>query len=348
MRQSQRRRRQPIPFIGLQGSLFIVLVGIICLERILSGFTIAVDVTCEEHRTLMFGATSGETGIHDLLIWIAFSVLAVIIADIAANMMAGHAQPKNQGALKTINVSLAFGILALCAVPWAYYNVGHPLSDRIYQVQNMLRPSLKFIPAPTVERRAPDPNIWECSTGECSGAWGDVESIFVHRETGVSYRSMLVADCMSPEFNRATMAALGRNIDGYDGDRRRFAHIYFDQEGRFVGPNYKSINTRLLRSQLSPSELEPPELSLDEIIDALWGHAEKQPRSMAKWVSWEQATEIIESGRVSRAYEYSSLLIQLNLNDGSVVVGTQPRVDALKLAIDACGNQCSNIWHISR
>ncbi|MEL6415192.1 MAG: hypothetical protein AAFQ15_09675 [Pseudomonadota bacterium] len=168
----------------------------------------------------------------------------------------------------------------MSAIPWAYYNVGHPLSDYIYNVRNAIAPASGYVmPEKLNWYSAPNSRIWECVSHKCSENFDDLNAEFVHRELKVTLKNMVVSDCMSPDFNVATKLAIGESIEGYTGDRRQFARVYFDEMGRFVVPRDRSVFTLYLRQQLSVSELEPSDWDFDELMIAIYDHEENFLRS---------------------------------------------------------------------
>ncbi|MEO1189242.1 MAG: hypothetical protein AAFW60_09215 [Pseudomonadota bacterium] len=170
-------------------------------------------------------------------------------------------------------------------------------------------------------------------------------SIYHHRHLPISYRFIVYSDCMTPEFNLATARAIEADMTGYDGDRRRTARAFFDQDGRFIGPKYRWFNTPLMQSQLSHAEKEPSPVSFDWAMNQLtkWDHAFYSPSTLPTWTDWEVLSATIKSGEVSSIHHSNGLLVGLRMRDGSELIGTQTHQSDLRQLLESCGTDCSEI-----
>lgn len=255
--------------------VFVVLLSVICIERSLTLFTFSAGLECLGQRDLSIGSMVGENGIYDWLALIAVSSIALTAIALLGSVASRQSNSVSTKAIATVNSLIAIGLLSLSAIPWAYYNVGHPLSDRIYEVRNAIAPELYFTTPKQINLySAPNAQIWECVSDACSENFDDLNAEFVHRELKVTLKNMVVSDCMSREFNVATKLAIGDSVQGYTGDKRRFARVYFDDAGRFVGSRDRSVLTPYLRQQLSAAQLEPSDWDFVELIITIHTHEE--------------------------------------------------------------------------
>lgn len=277
IRKKKRKKKAHTP--DIHHVVFVVLLSVICLERTLTIFTFSSGLECLEQRDLAIGSIEGENGVYDWLALIAVSSIVLTAVALLSPIATRQSNSKSTKAIAAVNSLIALGVLSLSAIPWAHYNVGHPLSDRIYEVRNAIAPELYFSTPQQLSRYSP-PNaeIWECVSDECSGNFDDLRAEFVHRELKVTFKNMVVSDCMSREFNVATKFAMGDSVDGYTGDKRRFARVYFDDAGRFVGPRDRSVYTPFFKQQLSTAQLEPSDWDFEELITAIYLHEEKLMR----------------------------------------------------------------------
>ena len=255
--------------------VFVVLLSALCIERSLTLFTFSAGLECLDQRDLSIGSIEGENGIYDWLALIAVS--SIVLTGIALLNSFATKQSINISAkaIATVNSLIALGLLSLSAIPWAYYNVGHPVSNRIYDVRNAVAPELHYVmPQRLNWYSAPNAQIWECVSDECSENFDDLNAEFVHRELNITLKNMVVSDCMFPDFNIATKLAIGDSVEGYTGDKRRFARVYFDEMGRFVGPRDRSVFTPYLRQRLSEAQLETSNWDFEELITTIHSHEE--------------------------------------------------------------------------
>ena len=247
--------------------VFVVLLSVICIERSLTLFTFSAGLECLDQRDLSIGSIEGENGIYDWLALIAVSSFVLTGIALINSVATRKSISISAKAIATVNSLIALGLLSLSAIPWAYYNVGHPLSDLIYDVRNAIAPDLHYaMPQKLNWYPAPNAQIWECVSDECSENFDDLNAEFVHRELKITLKNMVVSDCMSQDFNVATKLAIGDSAEGYTGDKRRFARVYFDEMGRFVGPRDPSVFTPYLRQQFSDAQLESSDWDFEELI----------------------------------------------------------------------------------
>ncbi len=66
-----------------------------------------------------------------------------------------------------------------------------------------------------------------------------------------------------------------------------------------------------------------------------------EPR--APTVSWQEAIEIIKSGRVETVFQTHSLDVTLMLKDGGQISTREPSIDLVFDVIDECGAPCADI-----
>jgi len=253
--------------------VFLVLLTTICLERALTLFIFSAGLECLDQRDLSIGSFVGENGVYDWFATIAALSIVVTLIGLFGSFPAAKSFSFSTVAIAIVNSMIALGILSLSALPWAYFNVEHPLSDRIYSVRNAIAPSIDFeTPAQFRRYSPPNPLVWNCVSDDCSDEPDDLNAEFVHRDLNITLKNVIVSDCMTPEFNIATKRAIGGSLEGYSGDKRRFARVYFDELGRFVGPKDRSVFTPYLRKQLSQAQLEPSVWELEELLITLYEH----------------------------------------------------------------------------
>lgn len=272
--------KRSVYIIDIHHVVFVVLLSVMCIERSLTLFTFSAGLECLHQRDLSIGSIDGENGIYDWLALIAVS--CVVLTGIALINSVATRRPISISAkaIAAVNSLIALGLLSLSAIPWAYYNVGHPLSDYIYDVRNAIAPDSDYVmPERLNWYSAPNAQIWECVSDECSENFNDLNAEFLHRELKITLKNMVVSDCMSPDFNVATKLAIGETIEGYTGDRRQFARVYFDEMGRFVGPRDRSVFTLYLRQQLSEAQRKPSDWDFADLMIAIYDHEENFLRS---------------------------------------------------------------------
>ncbi|MEM7327378.1 MAG: hypothetical protein AAF437_01485 [Pseudomonadota bacterium] len=303
--------------------------------------------TCVEQRTAMLGETAFDWGFYDVTILIAVIAIGIAVLEHALTFAIGSTQrSRRRWGLPLINIVAGCGLLAICATPWAHFNVGHPVSDRIYEARSLIAPDYGFTQPSDLMTYPVNSAIWWCNSGACEGDRRDTRSTYHHRHLPFSYRYVVYVECMSPEFNLATMQAIGSDMTGFDGDRRRTARAFFDPEGRFIGPNTKWFTTPLMRSQLSAAERRLSPISFEDAMTRLaeWSDSYYNPEDLPAWTDWETLNDKIQSGTVDSIYRTGGLVIGLHLRDGSQLVGTQTRAGDLERALAACGSQCEDIW----
>ena len=57
-------------------------------------------------------------------------------------------------------------------------------------------------------------------------------------------------------------------------------------------------------------------------------------------ISWEEAVEVINDGKVQRGFQSHSLFVSLQLSNGSILHTKQPSIDEIFRVIDDCGSKC--------
>jgi len=345
MPQKRIKLREPLA-PNIHGTIFIVLVAVICIERVISLFIISAGLNCEAQRDLSVGESVSTAGVYHWLLVIALaSVLVTMLAAVLRYFSNTHVTWSGW-LLPIINILIAVGIMAVSAIPWAYYNVGHPLSDRIYHVSAFFAPDAYFESPTLIREYLPDADVWRCDSDSCTGRMDDTQSVFVHRTLNVSFKNMAVSSCMSNEFNRATKKALGDSIEGYSGDKRRFARVYFDERGRFVGPHDRWVFTDHLKAQLTEDQLQPSEWDFEEMLlevsDSQSSIIDTQI-DLPAWTDWRSAETLVLSGRVVRANVRDGLLFGIETEDGLKAIGTMPSSTALKRTLLECGIKCDGV-----
>ncbi|MHA7898216.1 MAG: hypothetical protein ACX94B_00015 [Henriciella sp.] len=341
-----RKRRRSPRYFGFQTTLFLTLVTAYCLERVLSPTVISSDLTCIGKRTVLLGETASEMGVYHVLALIALVSLFLAILEFALQWVErSSSHSKRRWALPIINALTSLGLLAIIATPWAYYNVGHPLSDRIYQVQAMVGSGAQFERPGLLSAYSIDPEIWRCDNGPCGGDASDTVSTYHHRFLDFSFRFVLISDCMSSEFNLATARAAGVNTTTWNGERRITARAFFDSEGRFVDPHNKWISTPLMLSQLTELERQPPNISFDKLMTQLsnWTLQTDKMQKLPEWVDWERLEEVITSGESAAIYSTGDILIGVRMKNGTEFLGTQTRAGDLERALVECDQECTDI-----
>lgn len=346
IRKSIQKITHRTPFFDFQLALFLILLTVYCLERVLSLSIIASDLTCIDKRTVFLGETSLDSGIYHALTIIALLTLGLVLLEFALQITTNSfSRARRYWVLPTINFLATLGLLAIIATPWAYYNIGHPLSDRIYQVRGMIAPSVHFERPDFAADYSIDPEIWRCDNGPCKGHPRDTVSIYHHRYLDFSYRFVLISECMSPEFNLATAQAIDAQTKTWDGERRVTARAFFDGEGRFVGPNDKWFRTPLMWSQLTGEESQTSSLSFDHLMVQLsnWTLNETPVPTLPEWVDWTILERTIKSGNTVTIHAAGDLLLGIRTNDGTEFVGTQSADGDLDQALEDCGDACKSI-----
>jgi len=340
------KRRRSAHYFDFQTALFLTLITVYCLERVLSPTIFSLDLTCVGKRTVLLGETALESGTYHALAVIAIVSLGLALLEFALQRPRKLSLgTKRLWALPAINVLAALGLLAIIATPWAYYNVGHPLSDRIYQLRGMIAPSMHFERPDLLRTYSIDPEIWHCDNGPCEGDAHDTISTYHHRFLDVSYRFVLISECMSSEFNLATAKAIGINTTNWNGERRVTARAYFDRDGRFIGPHYKWFRTPLMWSQLTDHERQTPSVSFDGLMNQLsnWSLEANSPQHMPGWVDWTRLENAIKSGEIVEIFTGGDLLIAIRFRDGTELLGTQSRSGDLDRTLEECGADCNGI-----
>lgn len=327
--------------------MFLTLILVSGIERTLSIFTTVTTRTCTDLRTTMLGETAFENGFYHLIILIAFIAILLAVMDYAIFMRARRVtKEKNRWGLPIVNVTAGIGLLAICATPWAHFNVGHPLAERIHQVQNAIKPDYGFSQPAALRRYNYNSEVWSCSSGPCQGEPDDTRSIYTHRTLGISYRYITYYDCMTPEFNLAIRDAMQQPTDGFDGDMRRYERVFFDSEGRYIGVGSPWYDTPLMRSNLSENEKRPSPVTFDAAMKALaeFYHEREQATLAPAWTSWEKLRTLIMDGRVDEIHGPEHLVIGVRLKDGSALIGTQPEPGAVSSVLQSCGSTCDEIY----
>lgn len=316
------------------------------VERTLSLFTAVTTRTCADLRTIALGETAFDVGFYHLIVLIACIATLLAVLDYAIFLRARRVtKEKNRWGLPLVNVLAGFGLLAICATPWAHFNVGHPLADRIHQVQNMIKPDYGFFEPADLRRYVYDSEVWSCSSGPCQGEPDDTRSIYTHRTLGFSYRHIAYYNCMTPEFNLAVRDAMQLPIDGFDGDMRRYERVFFDAEGRFIGLVSPWYDTPLMQSNLLDSEKRPSPVTFDEAMNALaeFYHERGQATLTPAWASWDQLRSLIMAGQVAEIHSPDNLVIGVRLNNGSALIGTQPGLSEVFSVLELCGPACDAV-----
>jgi|GEM_PF-7134796 len=336
----------PIRYIGFQTALFITLISVFILERVSTFSTLTSDWTCIGQRTAMLGETGFDSGFYDIIMMVAVVAVFAAFLDYALTHGIPALRPKkHRWGLPLVNVCAGLGLLAICAIPWAHFNVDDPLADQIYQGRALIAPDIQYETPANLRSFSIDPNIWYCDIGPCDGDDKDTVSTYHHRYLPISFRFLVYADCMSPEFNRATARAIGADMPVFDGDRRRTERAFFDQDGRFIDPEIGWLNTPLMRSQLSEDEKQPASISFNRAMTLLanWELEERYPTRMPTWTDWEALSAAILSGQAASVYRTSDLVLIVRLRDGSELIGTQTHVNDLDWLLEACGSNCDGI-----
>lgn len=293
----------------------------------------------------MLGETALDHGFYHVIVWIALVAMIATLLDYALSIYAQRRSPSKSGwRLPMVNVFAGLGLLSISAIPWAHFNVGHPLSDEIYKARALIAPEHQFVgsgPWPY----GIDEVVWRCDLGACDGDPKNTESIYHHRHLDISFRYVLYSECMSPEFNLATAQAIDADITDFDGDRRRTARAFFDGEGRIIGPNYRWFTTPLMWSQLSELEKRRSPVSFDSAMTelAIWNAEDNRKNRMPAWTEWEDLSTLIISGDTEIVHRTSGLLVGIRLKDGSEYVGTQTRLGDLDNLLTQCGVNCEQI-----
>lgn len=347
---AKRRRRPetktPIRYIGFQTTLFITLISVFILERVSTFSTLTSDWTCVGQRTAMLGETGFDLGFYDVIIAIAVVAMLAALLDYTLRHRVSALRPsKHRWGLPLVNMVAGLGLVAICAIPWAHFNVGDPLADRIYQGRALIAPDVQYQNPENLRAYSINPNIWHCDVGACDGDEKDTVSTYHHRYLPISFRFVVYSDCMSPEFNLATKRAIGADMTGFDGDRRRTARVFFDQDGRFIDPDIRWLNTPLLWSQLTEAEKQPASISFNRAMTLLanWTDVYYDSPDLPTWVDWAALSETIRSGQVYSVYRTTGLLVGIRLMDGSEMIGTQTQIGDLDRLLDDCGTDCDDI-----
>lgn len=339
-------RNQPIHYFGFQTALFLTLVTVYCLERVVSPTIIASDLTCVGQRTVLLGETALETGFYHGIALIATICIGLAGLEYGLNNYSRIApRRKMRWGIPVVNILLGIGLLAIIATPWAYYNVDDPLADRIYQGRALIAPDIQFADPGLRFKYDVNPYIWSCDVGSCDGDPMNTVSTYHHRHLPISYRFVVYHDCMSAEFNLATMRAIDADLSNWDGDRRRTARVFFDQDGRFIGPNNKPIKTALMRANLSETERLPSPVSFDHAMTQLanWDDAFYNSPDLPTWVDWTILSKTIRSGKVYTIYRTTGLMVGVRLIDGTEMIGTQTQIGDLDRLLEDCGIDCDGI-----
>lgn len=292
----------------------------------------------------MLGETAFENGFYDVIIAIAAFSLIIAALDYLLTARIGEARTR-YWRLPAINVIAALGLISLSAIPWAHYNVGHPISDRIYEARNLIAPEWPIYQPIGIRAYEFDPDVWSCDVGACDGDPMNTESIYRHRALGLSFRFVVYSECMSSEFNLATTRAINADMPWFDGDRRRTGRAFFDKEGRFIGPHFAWFDTPLMRSNLTEAEKQPTTLSFEVAIDRLasWHDQNHDKKRLPAWANWSVIADKIRSGEVEVIYKTQDLLLDIQLTDGSEIVGTQTQANHLDRLLERCGVKCDKI-----
>lgn len=294
----------------------------------------------------MWGETALDSGFYDFLVTIAWMIILLTLLDYVISLKVRHTKTEKCGwGLPVINLTAGFGLLAICATPWAHFNVDHPLAKPIYSVQNLIKPDIWYSSPPNIRRYAYDPDIWSCSLGPCLGEETDTQSVYTHRALEISYRYVAYYDCMTPEFNVAVRKAMELPMGERGGDMRRYERVFFDTDGRHISFGSPWIETPLLRSNLSEQERQASPMTINELMHLLAEDYEKRlvADHMAVWEGWEQIKDLILTARVVEIYQPDNLVIGLKLNNGTTLIGTQPTPGAVHSIVKSCGSACEQI-----
>lgn len=304
----------------------------------------ASGLSCSGQQTVLVGQTALEDGFYQTVFTVVILAAFVAILAFGLNALGNRRTQTIDWALMTANVLIALSLAAVCAVPWAYYNVGHPLSDRVYQVRNVVAPQTYYVEPGSVRRIAVDPTVWQCENGPCEGDPRDTKSQYRHVQTGLSYRFVFYSECMPPQFNIAAAQAIGAAEPKFGGDRRRTARAFFDQEGRFIGPRDAWFATPLMWAQLSTTEKEPASISFDRAMTLLaQSSANPEILPLPIWADWNRLGSFIATGDVATIHKTDGLLVGLKLKDGREFIGTMAQSGDLDRALKKCGAKCDHI-----
>lgn len=293
----------------------------------------------------MLGETALDHGFYHVIVWIALIAMLATLLDYALTIYAQRSSSAKSGwGLPMVNVFAGLGLLSISAIPWAHFNVGHPLSDEIYKARALIAPEHEFVgsgPWPF----GIDEVVWRCDVGACDGDPKNTESIYHHRHLDISFRYVLYSQCMSPEFNLATAQAIDVDMTDFGADRRRTARAFFDEEGRFIGPQYRWFTTPLMWSQLTELEKRNSSVSFDRAMTELatWYNEDRRTNHMPTWTEWEHLSELIISEDTEVIHRTSGLLVGIQLKDGSEYMGTQARPGDLDNLLTKCGVDCEQI-----
>lgn len=346
MKRRKTSRKSRSRGFDIQSSIFVVLLSVIVLERLLTLFASTTGFTCLDQRTLMIGATQDSAGFYDWIIAISLLALAATVAGVTSDLILSEIRRLRSVVFAVTNILISVALIFLCAIPWAYYHVEHPLSKAVYAAQKVVPFEMYVVLPPPSQVYYLDPDTWECTTEDCRIDLDDVESTYRHRELNITIRRMVTAECMSSEFNRATMRASGQSIDGYSGEKTSKSFIYFDSNNRLIGPRDRVTLTDHLRQQLNPSQLEPSDWDFRDLLSEISARSSQEPLSnsnmMPRWISWEEAISIIDAGRVETVYQSGSMLFGLELTDGSNYIGSIPHSQSLRQAIVDCERDCEH------
>ncbi len=63
----------------------------------------------------------------------------------------------------------------------------------------------------------------------------------------------------------------------------------------------------------------------------------------APTVSWQEAIDILKSGKVETVVQYHSRVVTLIMKDGGEVLTREPRIDLVFDVIEECGAPCADI-----
>lgn len=326
--------------------MFITLISTFCLERVLTFSTLTSDRTCADLRTVMLGETAFDTGFYDLIVTIAVIGIFTAALEYSLSVRSRRAAPKtHRWGLPIINILAGLGLLAICATPWAHFNVGHPLADHIYEVRSVIKPNMDYVTPDDFRQYSYDPDVWSCTSGPCQSDRDDTRSVYTHRSLGISFRHIAYYDCLTPAFNIAIKDAIGESVNSFDGDVRRFERIFFDPDGRYIGLYSSSVETPLMWSQLSQQERARSPMTFEQMIDALvlFESSKKRPLTRPTWAEWETLRSRLLTGDVVEIHNPNQLTFGLVLNDGTELIGTQPSIGLVDATVAECGPKCSEI-----
>ena len=67
------------------------------------------------------------------------------------------------------------------------------------------------------------------------------------------------------------------------------------------------------------------------------------PTQDTDFISWEEAKQLILTGRVEQVHEFHNLTVNLLIKDGTTRTTREPKINAIFKFINQCGEPCSSI-----